>query len=548
MKYFLSILFFSLLLVNTYSQDSTFLSIYDRYWEIDGGYYRVMQSGKIGLVNQTGELIIPCENEQVWNLQENGNIKVLKEGKLGIYNVRGELVVPPVYDMIWDFKNGRARVMRSGKVGYVNESGNEYIPCKYDQIWDFEDGKARVLRNGKVGYINDSGNEYISAQYQKIWDFEDGRAKVFNNGKMGFINESGYEFIPTIYQKIWDFEDGRAKVLKNGKMGYINETGQEIIPCIYQQIGDFNDGIARAVKDSHVLYIDENGNPTEYQPDITEESIEVSPAVVDKQSYSGNILERDTTNINLLGSSMQIIKEDGSTEVSFEGRNKHEYYRKERKKKTVRSFNGHYTGVDLGFNTYLTKSGDIALPDEYNYLSLNSGKSVGLSANILQQDIPLGKRGNIGLVTGLGLTFNNYRFDNPIVPLKDEIGMLTYNTIEEDLIKSKLTTLYLNAPLLLELQFSKKRRDGFYISAGAVVGYRISSHTKVVTNIDGEKTKDKNRDSFNLNDFRYGAQVRLGYKDLNFYGSYYLSPLFNKNKAPELYPVSVGISFYPDWW
>ena len=98
------------------------------------------------------------------------------------------------------------------------------------------------------------------------------------------------------------------------------------------------------------------------------------------------------------------------------------------------------------------------------------------------------------------------------------------------------------------MQFSRRNREAFYISAGAIGGYRLKSYTKVISKIDGERTKDKNKDSFALNDFRYGAHLRFGFKALNFYGTYYLSSMFEDNKGPELYPISFGVSFYPGMW
>ncbi len=536
-----------------YAQDNkSFLSSYQKAWEIEDGYYRVMQDGKMGLIDNEGNVIVPCENEQVWNLQNNGNIKVIKNGKIGIYNINGDLIIPPSYDMVWEFEDGKAKVLKNGKIGYVNEKGYEFIPCKYDQIWDFENGRARVFRNGSMGYINEAGYEFIPAQYQKIWEFEDGRALVLKNGKMGMINEAGVEFIPAQYQKIWDFEAGMAKVLKNGKMGYINEAGAEVIPCQYQFISDFEDGIAKVVHNSKVSYINVNGdpvlNPDEYDIDEDDFVVPEEPVVITNNSSPEISKNTDTTTIKLFGSDMDIIADDNSTKLSIKKRSDDEDNRifKTTKKKR-RRFDSHFWGLDLGFNNYLNADGDLSLATEDDYLSLNTGKSIEVSLNLWEQNIPLSRRGNVGFVTGLGLTFNNYRFDNPITLAKDDLGNLTYRTIEGNVDKTKLTSLYLTAPILFELQFSSKNRDGFYVSAGGIMGYKLKSHTKVVTKENGDKEKDKERGSYNLNDFRYGAQIRVGYKAINLYGTYYLSPMFNKDKAPELYPVSVGLCIYPEW-
>ncbi len=529
----------------------SFLSIYDKYWEIENGYYRVMQDGEIGLIDANGNVIIPCENNQIWNLQENGNIKVLKDGKLGIYNLNGDVVVPTIYDMIWDFEDGAAKVMRNSYMGYINASGNEFIPCKYQQIWNFEEGKAKVLQNGKFGMIDRNGNEVIPAKYQKIWDFKNGRALVLRSGKMGFIDESGHEIITPAYQKIWDFEDGMARVIKNGKMGFINESGEEIIPCIYDHLNDWEDDRSKAILNGQIFYIDKAGQKVE-DIDLTEEDAKDSIIISYKMSPTDSINKIDSNNvkhIRIFGTDMEIIKDNKSAEISFDNNNYDKWnYKKKSKnnRKNNRKFHGHYFGMDLGFNNYLNADYELSIPDDYDYLSLNSAKSIEVSVNLLQQDIHLGSC--VGFYTGLGFDFNNYRFDQPIVPIKDEFGNLSYQTFDYDVRKSKLTAVYVTVPVMFELQFSRRRDDAFYMAVGGVGGYRIASHTKVVTSENGKKVKDKDNGDFTLNSFRYGAQLRFGFKSINLFGTYYFSPLFDTDKGPELYPVSIGFSLYPDWW
>ncbi|GAF04692.1 WG repeat-containing protein [Saccharicrinis fermentans] len=515
MKYLVIILLITTSSIIVHAQDKPFLKAYDKYWEISDGFYRVMENSKIGLVNQYGDLIIPCENDQVWNLQDNGNIKVLKGGKLGIYNTNGDLIVPTIYEMIWGFEDGKARVLRNGKIGYVNQNGNEFIPCIYDQIRAFEDGKAMVLKNGKTGYVN----------------------------------SSGLEFIPAVYQKIWEFKDGKAKVLRNGKMGYINSQGLEIIPCEYQRISDFKNGIAQVVQNGKISYIDTNGNATTIQ-EVDEDQRDTVFYNNKQFKEDGKIItskikivDGDTTTFHFFGSEVDIVEQEGTKEFSF---NKDESNWNDQKKRKSHKFKGHFWGIDLGLNNFVNNQKEFSLPDGYQYLSLHTGKSIELNINALQQNIGLSQ--GVGFVTGVGLNYNNYRFDNPNIPIIDEDGNLSSAAITDPLEKNKLTTLYLNVPVMFELQFSKRRHSAFYISTGVIGGYRLKSYTKIVTKVDGEKDKEKNKDSFALNDFRYGAHVRIGFKAINLYGTYYLSQMFENGKGPELYPISFGISIYPGSW
>ncbi len=123
--------------------DSVLLK-YDRYWEIKEGLYRVMLDNKMGVVKSNGDIIVPCQFNQVWNIDSEGFFRVLKKGKAGVYHESGKVIIPAEYDQIWSFNNGWAKVMQNGKLGYFNREGLAVVPCVYQQIWAFENGRARV--------------------------------------------------------------------------------------------------------------------------------------------------------------------------------------------------------------------------------------------------------------------------------------------------------------------------------------------------------------------------------------------------------------------
>ena len=104
--------------------------------------------------------------------------------------------------------------------------------------------------------------------------------------------------------------------------------------------------------------------------------------------------------------------------------------------------------------------------------------------------------------------------------------------------------MYLTAPLLLEAQFGKnKSKDRFYISGGVLGGLRIGSTTKIVHGVDGKRQKlvERSKD-LNINRWRWGLTARMGYKDtFDCYASYYMTPLFETDKGPELYPIAIGL-------
>ncbi len=210
-------------------------------------------------------------------------------------------------------------------------------------------------------------------------------------------------------------------------------------------------------------------------------------------------------------------------------------------------FKGHWAGCDLGFNGYLTSDFSTDLPPEDIFMDLNGSKSVMFSINFLQYNIGLQRhKNNLGLVLGAGWTFYNYRTDQPYTFERDpDTGMTIGVPVppERDVEKNKITSSFINIPLLLEWQIpSSEPFHRFYISAGPYCGFKLGSHTKLVYEENGNRVKDKGHSDINLTPFQYGAMVRFGYRFINLYASYNFSTLYTENRGPELYPFTVGLS------
>jgi hypothetical protein len=212
-------------------------------------------------------------------------------------------------------------------------------------------------------------------------------------------------------------------------------------------------------------------------------------------------------------------------------------------RRTKRPFKGNWGGFELGINGYLTPDGSLTLPSDYEFMDLRYEKSIAVNFNFLQQNFSIVEN-RLGLVSGLGISYNNYRFsDSRMVPIRtpDGIEQLEPNP-DFGYRKSKLTLMYLNVPLLMEFQVPRaSHRPGFHLSGGINAGLRLRSHTKQVYSSNGRRNKDKNFDDFHLNPFRIDATARIGWGRINLFGTYSLNTLFKDDKGPELHPFSVGM-------
>lgn len=238
----------------------------------------------------------------------------------------------------------------------------------------------------------------------------------------------------------------------------------------------------------------------------------------------------DTAIVRIGKKDVKVIDHDGGTEI-FWGKGKH-------RKDNPDRFNGHWEGIEFGFNAF-DKPNYSMYPGDKDFMSLNQGKSMELDLNFYELNISLAKS-YVGLVSGMGLSFNNYRFENPYTIEKGQNMTLPVQLNPDNLSKTKLAVTYLNVPLLLEFQIPVNQNEGrLFVNAGLIGGVKIGSHTKVKYG----DTKEKDRSGFNLNSFKYSATARIGYKDISLFANYSLTPLFQSGKGPELTPFTIGISF-----
>jgi hypothetical protein len=252
-------------------------------------------------------------------------------------------------------------------------------------------------------------------------------------------------------------------------------------------------------------------------------SVNGSQANLGTTSASG-----DTTRIRFGGRDMLIIQDDDLENVKMETRKS-------------KSFRSNWSGFEMGVNGYLTPDNSLTLSGDAEYIDLRYNKSVVVNLNLWQQNFPIISN-NLGLVSGLGLGFNNYRFDNQTRVVYENDGLSFYEDTINDITKNKMTVTWINLPLMLEFQTHGPRQtDKFHLAGGVILGTRIGTHMKYVTDENGKKRKEKNNHDFHVPPFRFDLTGRIGWGRVNLFATYALNNLFKDDKGPELVPFSVGI-------
>lgn len=215
----------------------------------------------------------------------------------------------------------------------------------------------------------------------------------------------------------------------------------------------------------------------------------------------------------------------------------------ERPWRTTQSFN-----FDLGTGNFLS---DGKFPDSENApYAVRPWGSWYVGLNSIQRT-RIGK--NFFVEWGIGVSWYNFKFQQENMTIvKDDVGVtFTPDMRDANFKKSKLTASYINASLVPMLDFSNRGEkprmwDGsrsFRIGIGPYVGYKIDSYTKVKYKMNGSMEKDRNHDSFYMENIRYGLRMQIGFRSTDLFFNYDMNELFTNGKGPALNAFSFGVVF-----
>lgn len=185
--------------------------------------------------------------------------------------------------------------------------------------------------------------------------------------------------------------------------------------------------------------------------------------------------------------------------------------------------------LDLGFANYTDNSnyssaissGFVAPGINDDDMKLRGGKSRNVNFWFFMQKLNVAKN-IINLKYGLGLELNNYFFDNTKIAFAKKPTFISEGT--DDFKKVKLAADYLTVPIMLNLNFTPKRRNGFGLSAGISAGYLYSSRYK--TKGDGDINKIKS--GFDLEPFKLSYIGELSLGPVRLYGSVAMKNMWEK--------------------
>lgn len=199
--------------------------------------------------------------------------------------------------------------------------------------------------------------------------------------------------------------------------------------------------------------------------------------------------------------------------------------------------------------------GDLMLDYGFSYWSIKQdqlpGRVIGSNAVSLFYSRRFKMNNHFAFHPGIGFSFDKYAFSGQQTWVFDNNAReysLDTIFVGAILTKNKLVSTYFEVPLEIRYHpLGTEKGEGWFIGVGLVGGLRLSSHTKVKFDTNQNSFKEKNFDSFELKNYRYGVQFRFGFRSIHLYYKTYLSDLFDTSpfidgRIPQASTIGINIS------
>lgn len=195
-----------------------------------------------------------------------------------------------------------------------------------------------------------------------------------------------------------------------------------------------------------------------------------------------------------------------------------------------------FTRIDLGFSR-LIDNGSFSLTPTNDFLDYRGSKTSTFSFDVLQFGYRFSPNFKVYLAGGFDWTLIRLKKD---ITIQNNTADLSYIDETVDFSKNRFSSSYVHIPLNFQIR-TKENDNGkrFYFVFGPEIGFLLNGKIKQISD---ERGKEKIKDDYHFQPFRYGGSVRIGYGSLGIFTKYYASDMFDSPAQKGLKNMSFGIT------
>lgn len=263
------------------------------------GYAVVTKASKAGVINTSGNTVVPFEFSDVSAPQYNLFPVRNAQGLWGFYHQSGKSTVACQYNNFRFRDHGVILVQKDGHWGTLDQYGQSIVPAlyreleylpekrsynafvyndwnlfniqninqgqfKFDSLKPAGKGVFKYYMLGKYGLVDMENNPITAYKYDHISTEKNGKFEVKIWDKVGVIDASGKEILPVEFEKVLIDSVGIRAAIKTKEdklwWGLFDHNGNKLLTPNYPYLGELGDGLVPAVAENGIWrYIDLDG-------------------------------------------------------------------------------------------------------------------------------------------------------------------------------------------------------------------------------------------------------------------------------------------------
>jgi hypothetical protein len=215
--------------------------MYGQISAINESLLMVTQNNKKGLIDSTGQVILPIKYEGLGNYKD-GFVSILHQGKFGIFSKEKKTKIEPEYEVnLYPYNRHLLIAVKNTKQGLISLENKVCIPFQYEEIKFWTDSIA-LVKDEKTWKLLDIYNKnIIYDQIDNFWVAHKSGANttmiIQKNNEFGVINSIMGEIIPPTYNDLINLGNdenpvyfAEKKVAEAGffVVVYLNKNGEII--------------------------------------------------------------------------------------------------------------------------------------------------------------------------------------------------------------------------------------------------------------------------------------------------------------------------------
>jgi len=221
--------------------------IYDQVYKMPNeNFYRLSRNKLLGIADENGNFLLPCEYEEIGQFWKDKNIAIIRRDTLfGVIDSNFQIIIPCEYELIQFDLTGNLIFRKNGFYGMMTVAMDILIPAIYQQFNGFRQMMYRVdpnpysmvRRDSLYGYIDKNGREVIPCRFKQLgYEIHYNRVMFVEREKYGFVDTTGKVVIPAIYDRVFDFGSEATAIQKGEKWALIDKKGKLLTDFVYDMI------------------------------------------------------------------------------------------------------------------------------------------------------------------------------------------------------------------------------------------------------------------------------------------------------------------------